>query len=197
MTRVPVVPRMKRRTIEERAAFIAREHPEAWAGKEPMPVDFMFECELLKRTGVRPIYTDLLQNGIKAHGYTNSQQKLSIINKAVVDDLSERGRRFFRSTVGHELGHCHVHVPLEKWQASLQIVGVGMLRDRAGMETCEDPEWQAWCFCQGLCMPRHLVEKAAEKYGTGEPGIHSMMDMFDMNYSFVTSRLRSLKMIPR
>lgn len=197
MAKVPVVPRMKRRTIEERAERIAREYPEAWAGKEPMPVDFMFDSELPKRTSIRPLFTSLRPYGIQAHGYTNSQQKISIIDEGVSNNFSVQGRRFFRSTIGHELGHCYLHVPLEKWQESLQVVGLGMHRDREDMATCEDPEWQAWCFCQGICMPRHLVEKAAQKYGTGEPGIQAMMDMFDMNYKFVASRLRSLNLIPR
>lgn len=197
MAKVPVVPPMKRKHIEMKAENLVRENfPQAWSGSEPVPVDFLFDYGL-KDLGIKTLYGDVRSWGVQAHGYTNSTQKISIIDRTLADSDTIKGRRFFRSTVGHELGHCYLHVPLERWRESLQVMGVSLNRERSHLKAFEDPEWQAWCFCKGLCMPSHLVQRYAERYGTGDKGIYAMMEGFDMNRTFVISRLRSLKMIPR
>jgi hypothetical protein len=197
MAKVPVVTPLSAAKIERIAGGIASGYTNAWKGKEPVPVDLIFECDL-DSLGIDSLYTDLAaQMGILAHGYTNSTKKVSIINNAVVDYNTAKGRRFFRATVGHELGHCFLHVKLAGFQASLQIAGIGFKRERSDLKPFEDPEWQAWRFCKALCMPEHLVMDCVRKFGFETPGINAMIKVFDMNYSFVISRLRDLKILPR
>lgn len=198
MSQVPVVPPMKSSAIEARAQdIVKRLYPDALRGKKPVPVDHFFECIIPDMMGVRTSYMDLGASGImNAEGYTNASERVSIVDRRLLDESSPRGRRRFRATVGHEAGHCVLHVPLTHWQASLLLVGRGMKRERASLRAFEDPEWQAWRFCHGLCMPAPLVSHLADKYGTGPSGIDAIQETCDVNRSFVMARLRMLKLIP-
>lgn len=198
MARVPVVPSLKSSTIEQKAENLIRGYnPRLLSIEEPIPVDRIFELYIPERTGIRTMYTELDKFGItNAEGYTNARQRLSIVDQSLADDFTPTGSRRFRSTVGHETGHCMLHVNLERWQQSLHIVGEGMKRERGDLKPYEDPEWQAWRFCQALCMPAAAVKKMVERYGIGEEGIQALVARFDMNRLFVRARLRSLKLLP-
>lgn len=198
MSEVPIVPRMFPKAIEQKANTLLRKYPDAYSGSCPVPVDLIFENDLEDVLGVRVIYTDIKSLlGFNVLGYTNSTEKVSAIHSTVANNPTEAGRRFFRSTVGHEIGHCCLHVPLERWRTSLQVAGIGLYRTSQNIAPVDDPEWQAWCFCQALCMPARLVNKMVAKYGVGQSGVDALVDAFDMSYSFVNSRLRSLKLMPR
>ena len=193
---VPVVPPLSGNQIEQQANKIVSMYPDAWAGKEPVPVDFIFDHDI-KALGIKPLFTDLSVQGRDAYGFTDGINKSSMISDAVANDTSVVGRRFFRSTVGHELGHVYLHVPYGQFHASLQAAGIGFMRERSNMRAWEDPEWQAWRFCKALCMPAHLVHSIVKKFGTNQQGIDALKEAFDMNYSFVMSRIRELQILPR
>lgn len=194
MPTVPVVPPLRTIQIESRAEdIIKRLYPDAWSGKTPVPVDHFFEIILPETLGIRTCYTNLEGFGVSAQGYTNSTSKVSMVDSRISDDSTKHGKRYFRSTVGHESGHCVLHVPLQSWQQSLQMAGVGMKRERSTMEAYEDPEWQAWKFCEAFCMPRHLMQKKVRDWGTTPTAIKALADFFDVNESFIRTRLRALK----
>lgn len=198
MAKVPVVTGLTAVEIDKKAEeLVERLYPSAWAGNMPVPVDHFFEIVIPNQFGIRTMYTNLQQFGIVAEGYTNAQQKLSLVDQGIADDFSATGRRRLRSTAGHEGGHCILHVPLATWQQSLQLAGKGMMRERSTLRAYEDPEWQAWRFCLAFCMPSHLTRAMVEKVGTGYQGMLAMADYFDMNMSFIKARLRSLRLIPR
>ena len=196
MPKVPVVPSLKIRDIEKKANEVSYGYSASWNGLEPVPVDLIFDYDI-KHLGVRTLYTNLLAQGISAYGYTDGINKISMIDEAVANNYTVAGRRFFRSTAGHESGHCFLHVPYGAIHASLQSQGYNFKRDRSNLKPWEDPEWQAWRFCKALCMPEHLVRALVRKYDTKKSGILVMVEAFDMSFSFVQGRLRDLKLLPR
>lgn len=198
MASVPIVPPMKSAQIENKAMTVLRTCcPHVLESVVPTPVDQIFELYIPEIVHIRTMYTNLKDHGIMdADGYTNARQRISLVDMDLSDDFSDRGRRRFRATVGHEAGHCFLHVDLRRWQQSLQLVGKGMKRDRSSLKFFEDPECQAWRFCHALCMPERSVRLMVKKYGCGEDAIRIMVRVFDMNHSFVETRLRMLKIIP-
>lgn len=198
MAKVPIVIPLKASEIELKAQQLLKKfYPETLDNITPTPVDKIFEFVLPQLPiPIKCSYTSLQQLGIDAEGYTNAVNRISIIDEKIANDYSVPGRRRFRSTAGHEIGHCVLHVPLCQWQASLQTAGFGMKREQSSLRPFEDCEWQAWRFCHALCMPAQHVYAAVSMFGTGYNGITAMTDLFDMNRSFVESRLRILKLIP-
>lgn len=198
MSRVPIVPPMKCSTIEYKAhELVKRHYPDALQGKRPVPVDHFFEIVVPDLVGVNTSYTKLTELGVtNAEGYTNASLRISIVDQELADDFSQRGRRRFRATTGHETGHCVLHVPLARWQASRLLIGQGMKRERAFLKSFEDPEWQAWRFCHGFCMPAKLVFAIADRFKRREDITSALMDTCDVNFSFAEVRLRMLKIIP-
>lgn len=198
MGSVPIVPPLSKVNIEQKAEnFLCRYLPEIWTVRMPVPVDNIFENIIPDLTGIKVTYTNLSGFGItNAEGYTNARQKISMVDSALSDDFSITGRRRFRSTVGHEIGHCILHVGLDKWQQSLLINGQGMKRERSDLKAYQDPEWQAWKFCQALCMPEKLTRKIFMQYNESEDIVEFLSDWFDMSYSFVRTRLKALKLNP-
>lgn len=195
---VPVVPALSKKKIEDRVAGIVREqYPDAWKGLEPIPVDDLYEFVAPSMLGISVDYRDLSSMGLKVEGWTNSDQKVSYVDSAIAQNFSVAGRRYYRSTVGHELGHCFLHMHLGRWRASRQFLGLSLHRDRRLLKPYEDPEWQAWHFCKELCAPQHLVQRLAAKYHKNTATMmDAMIETFDMSYSFIESRLRSLKLSP-
>lgn len=197
MSEVPIVPPMKASTIEKKAEEILRRYyPTVFTAPSSTPVDNFFEFIIPEFDCIKTSYTNLNMLGIAAECYTNATQKISIIDESLANDFTPWGRRRFRATVGHESGHCILHVPLCRWQASLQVIGKGMHRERSTMKVFEDPEWQAWRFAHAFCMPARTVIKAVNKWGTGPEGINALVETFDMNPAFVRTRLKMLKIIP-
>lgn len=195
MGKVPIVPPLSGSQIEKAADKILKEFcPQIWRSREPVPVDGIFEIYIPQKLGLRTAYTMLQNLGINAEGYTNARQKISLVDKNLADDYSQRGTRRFRATTGHETGHCVLHVPLQgRWQKSLQLVGLGMKREQSDLKPMEDPEWQAWRFCQALCMPASLVRHMVSQFGVDYHGVTMTKERFNMSRSFVMARLKSLK----
>ena len=108
MNEVPIVPKLNKNKIESKTDEIVRSiYPDAWKGVEPVPIDQLFEIDAPLLLQIKTDYADLTTSfGIDAHGYTELTKRISIVNAAVADDYSENGRRFYRATTGHELGHC-------------------------------------------------------------------------------------------
>jgi hypothetical protein len=142
--------------IDEMARSIIKKfQPEAL--EEPMPFDIerFFECEVEKITGVRSDYRTLPP---EIHGYTDSGAMESVISSDLMDDSFQI--LFARSTMGHETGHCLIHVP--EFRMKKEILrsihdgchndGLRMYRETE-IPVYMNPEWQAWRFSGALLMP--------------------------------------------
>ncbi len=176
----------KRRTI-----FVSKCCPDAWQGKEPVPVEALFEFDIPHLFGIETGYQDLSRMDIRAHGYTDLVRSVSYVDSKVADDCSESGRKFFRSTIAHEMGHCLLHVPLNMASEFRNSKGVWMLREQKNLRAFEDPEWQAWEMAKNICMPEHLVTSIVRHYGP-HLATNVMVDTFDVSYTFAQSRLKGL-----
>jgi hypothetical protein len=166
-----------------------------WIGKGATPVEMIFEDVLQEHFGIRTGYTDLNWFcGPFTHAYTDAKKRISMVDKSLSDATDWYSYRELRSTLGHAIGHCILHIPMGYWEKCIQKAGARM----SWPEVCEsdDSEWQAWRFCGAICMPRHLVWEMVRKVGTDRHGISAMSDSFAVNEWFVKERLRSLKICP-
>src|ERR1043165_8373942 len=78
--------------------------PDALNKPQPFEVERFFENELERLTGVRFDYQDLRY---PVHGYTDSDQMISVVASSLADDPSKYF--FFRATIAHEIGHAVQH----------------------------------------------------------------------------------------
>lgn len=164
--------------------------------EEPLPFDIerFFECEMEKITGVVPDYKKL-PPGI--YGYTDSGTMESVISSDLMDNPSQLF--FARSTIGHETGHCLIHVSeFRVKKAILKSIhdkchgdGLRMYRE-SDIPTYMNPEWQAWRFAGALLMPRTAIEIGI-KHGGNE---RDLARWFQVNPPFLRTRLRALKIEP-
>lgn len=162
MDKVPVVRPLSRVKIENLAMNILREfQPEALRGKflQPVNVEAIFEIYIPGQVDVKTGYTDLSRLiGSEILGYTNAAKKVSFVDCSLSDATERAALRRFRSTVGHEGGHCLLHVPLLQAFRSLSLKGEGLYRvSRSDIEAYQDPEWQAWEFARAIMMPKSLI----------------------------------------
>src|SRR5882762_10119244 len=86
--------------------LIQKYQPEALLKPQPFDVERFFENELEALTGVRADYQELR---FPVHGYTDSDQMISVIATSLAEDPSKY--TFFRATIAHEIGHAIQHVP--------------------------------------------------------------------------------------
>ncbi len=194
MDKVPVVRPLSRVKIENLAMNILREfQPEALRGNFPQPVDVeaIFEIYIPSQVDVETGYTDLCRLiGSEILGYTNAAKKVSFVDSSLSDATDRATLRRFRATVGHEGGHCMLHVPLLQVFRSMSIKGDGLFRaNRTDIEAFRNPEWQAWEFARAIMMPKALVVDYHERRFT----INEMSDQFDVNPAFLQVRLQTLK----
>jgi hypothetical protein len=197
LDKVPVVPPKSRRDIEKLALLTLQAfQPEALKGKLPPPVDVegIYELYIPTIVDVRTGYGDLstLLGRTDVLGFTHAPQKISLVDSSLSDAIDQVTLRRFRATVGHEGGHCIIHVPLLQVFKSLSIdLGEDILyrQNRNKLRPFEDPEWQAWEFARALIMPRPLVIDYRERGFTSE----EMANCFEVNPAFLRVRLQTLK----
>ena len=194
---VPVVPGLSRRDIEIRATLLLKESEqlEAVRGGNPVDIETIFELYIPGRYRVETGYTDLNFLGPGVLGYTDASKRISCVDKSLSDSDDTPTRRRFRSTVGHEAGHCIYHVSVLSFFKSSLLKGNvdGLYRaERAQIPAFKDPEWQAWEFARACLMPHELVLKYCER----SYSLRDMAKCFDVNPRFIEVRLDTLKIKP-
>lgn len=192
--RVVVAQARSGRSIDDIALSIVRRfQPEVLSKPMPFDIERFFECALEDFAGVRSDYQEL-QPGI--HGYTDSDEKESVISIGLVEAEDVFSRRFRRSTTGHESGHAVLHVPeFRARKAKLRFLHDGQqvnlrLYRAEHVPTYQNPEWQADRFSGALLMPEQSVRIALRQGCT----VEDLSDVFDVHPAFVRSRLRALKL---
>lgn len=171
--------------------IIAKYQPEVLRGGKAFDVHRFVDNQLEDETGVDPIYSNELPSEV--YGLTDSANMEVIFPVDLATDDSSV--RFFRSTLAHETGHCKLHVPQLQ-----QINRVQIFKQKKGDDSIKlyrrdniplycNPEWQAWRFAGALLMPedplRVMVREGAS--------LHEIADTFEVNISFVNTRLKALK----
>lgn len=173
------------------ANIIAKYQPEVLKGGKAFDVHWFVDTKLEDETGVDPIYSSELPPEV--YGLTDSANMEVIFPVDLATDYSSV--RFFRSTLAHESGHCKLHVPQLQ-----QINRVQIFKQKKGDDSIKlyrqdniplycNPEWQAWRFAGALLMPevplRMMVRDGAS--------LQEIADNFEVNVSFVNTRLKALK----
>ncbi len=193
MKKVTVVPGLRRRDIEKMVIDVLKEiQPRALEGKEPVDIEYFYECIIPEQHEVRTGYTDLSNLGAGIIGYTDSVNRISIVDKTLSDATHKPGLRRFRTTVAHESFHCIHHVPILSYFRAVSKEETNILYrvEKSQIKTYQDPEWQAWEFARSCLMPRHLVVKGYERGFSDK----DFAEMFDVNPAFVRTRLKTLKL---
>lgn len=181
--------------IESRASILGSRYEAAWNGREPMPLQHIFENDLDKDFGFRSFYANFKTIGFGVLGYTDVKRKICAISSELANDHSMNGRKIFRAAIAHELGHCSLHSETPHLETSSQVGCCPHLRSLNSAPS-KNPEWQAWRFALALCMPKHLVEGYVRLLGCTSQSISAMSDIFDVSRTFVQIRLRSLGYMP-
>ncbi|MFW5489427.1 MAG: ImmA/IrrE family metallo-endopeptidase [Desulfovibrio sp.] len=193
-TTVPVVPPKSRPTIQREAAcFLKKWIPEAIRSEEPIEIDYIYDVILTEHYEIKTGYIDLSSLGIGRGilGFTDAETRQSWITSSLADATDTVGRRRFRATVGHEIGHCIMHVPyLEKFRsASSRNCGELCRACRSDLPAYKDPEWQAWEYGDELLMPTVLLKKLIKE----GKNVQDLAKNFDLNPGYIKTRLKKLK----
>lgn len=168
---------------------VTKFQPQMLNSLQAFEVQRFFECELWSETGISCDYQQL---PFGAYGMTEIDGMRCVICSSLLNNTD--GGRFLRSTIGHEIGHCYLHVPEFRLRKLVQFIndsGSTALprRDEDSVKIYMRPEWQANRFSGALLMPRPSVELAIANGHTAA----DMCDIFDVHLPFVNSRLRGLK----
>ncbi len=194
--RVPVVPGLSRNDIEYAAVLLLQQigQQEALQGKCPVDIEEIFEFYIPDSLGIKTGYTDLSRLGNNILGYTDASEKISLVDKTLIDADDNPTLRRCRATIAHESGHCLQHVAILNIFKSLSSRGDERLyrAERTEIPAYRDPEWQAWEFARACLMPRSLIMK----YHSKGYSLEDMAECFDLNPAFIDVRLRTLKIKP-
>lgn len=114
-----------------------------------------------------------------------------LVSENVWDELELPAPRshYARSTVGHELGHAVLHVPVLRRR--LLLSDVLARTQRANLRAYEDPEWQAWAFAGAILIPSSTLRMLEVQHGRISPDLVSTT--FEVSTSMAQSHLRRLK----
>jgi hypothetical protein len=171
--------------------LIERYQPEALNKPQEFDIERFFENALEPMTGVRADYQDL---GLPVHGYTDSDQKISVVDTSLAENPSQRNR--FRATVAHEVGHAILHVgqfrrrkEVLRFTHDCEDVSLRMYREDE-IPAYMNPEWQAWRFAKALLMPEKMFRMA---HATGI-NLHQLAVTFGVSVDFARQRLKDLRL---
>jgi predicted transcriptional regulator len=171
--------------------IIKQYQPEALQQPQEFDIERFYENALEKFTGVRPDYQDL---GLPVHGYTDSDQQISVVDTALAENPSQRNR--FRATVAHEVGHAILHVQqfrkrkeLLRFTHDCEDVSLRMYREDE-IPAYVNPEWQAWRFAKAILMPEKTFRMA---HATGMD-LRKLAATFGVSVDFARQRLRDLRL---
>lgn len=114
-----------------------------------------------------------------------------LVSEAVWEGLEAPASKshYARSTVGHEIGHAVLHVPVLRRR--LLVHDVLARTQRSSLRAYEDPEWQAWTFAGTILMPRMALNMLQ---GNETPLLtETVSSTFEVSTGMVHSHLRRLK----
>lgn len=191
--KVPVVPPYSRDDLISQAAAFRKKWCKNASIIGPTAVDYLFEIIIPRHYGIKTEYIDFDEcgYGMETLGYTDAEKMESYVSSRLIDATDVSGIRLCRSTTGHEIGHCVLHVPyLAGFISRARGKGVELFRaNRKDIPAYLDPEWQAWEFSDELLMPsdqlRFLVGEGAS--------IAELANTFNVNPAYVQTRLEKLK----
>jgi len=175
--------------IDELALSVVRKfQPEMLTRLQSFEVERFFEVEVPGFTGINIDYQRL---GWGVHAYTDISEMKCVVSLDLMNNLEQRP--FLNSTLAHEIGHCHMHVPeflRRKADAKFVHDGTHALRlyRQEALKTFENPEWQAWRYAGALMMPAQSVRIAIE----GGLTVRDLATVFSVYQPFVLTRLRAL-----
>ena len=117
-------------------------------------------------------------------------ERVVVLNQRHLELLEAKGGRLRRYTVGHELGHWHLHA-VEIRSGSLSLFDGERIWCRDGSS---DPvERQAEMFSAALLMPRDRLRAALPKSPwRGWPWVYRLADAFVVNVTPMVIRLEKL-----
>lgn len=192
-----VVPGMSRAQIENEAnALLKRLQPDAYSGDTLVDVETVYDVYIVTEHGIKTGYRDLSKYASNILGFTNAKDKVSFVDKSLIDSDDPVIRRRCRATIGHEIGHCLYHVPIlqDYISFSLRDNPNGFCRkEKSLIKAYEDPEWQAWEFAGAFLMPKTLIMECIQD----SLSRNDIAEKFDVNPSFVDVRLKyQLKINP-
>lgn len=107
-----------------------------------------------------------------------------VLRKDQFDLLFGGGRMAYRvrSTVGHELCHALLHVPV-MWDRMVADYQFSRVR-RGTLPAYRDPEWQAWCFAGCLLVPPKVLNEHCNGWT-----IQRVSDVFAVSTSLVRNHV--------
>ena len=165
--------------------------PKALEQPQEFDIERFYENALEALTSVRGDYQDL---GLPVHGYTDSDQQISVVDTALAENRSKRNR--FRATVAHEVGHAVLHVKqfrrrkeILRFTHDCEDVSLRMYREDE-IPAYANPEWQAWRFAKALLMP----EKTFRMAHASGMNISQLGATFGVSVDFARLRLRDLRL---
>jgi Zn-dependent peptidase ImmA (M78 family) len=173
-------------------SVVANYQPEMLSEPQQFEAQRFLECELENLTQISYDYQELQFN---VHGYTDIEGMECVICSSLVDNPNQK--RFLRSTIAHELGHCFLHVPEFRHRKQLTRFIHNdenanlQLRREDNIPLYANPEWQAFRFAGALLIPKASLEIALSQKASKE----DLCDIFGVNPAFLNSRLRALKML--
>lgn len=191
--RVPIAKPTSGAAIDLKALDLLKQYqPSTLSKPSPFDVEAFFELDLEDLTGIKTDYRKL-PHGI--HGFTDSDKKLCVVSRELMDGQNKNCRYYARSTIAHEISHALIHVPqFREKKATLRSVhdnnhaSLKMYR-QDDIPLYKNPEWQAWRYAGAVLMPeapfRELVMNGA--------CIREMADVFQVNPAFVQTRAKALK----
>lgn len=181
-----------RQSIASQAKRLTVRFPELRQNSSVLDVEYLFDVILPGEYGIKTEYADLSRRfpGKNVLGFTDPENKECLIDAALYEDISTSGRRRFRATVGHEAGHCLLHVRDREISSSVSVGGRGFFRaKRKDIPAYRDPEWQAWEYGDELLMPQ---DQLAAQVKSGK-SLFELAEFFDVNPKYVETRMRKLK----
>jgi hypothetical protein len=113
MTKVLKVPGLSRKRIEAFTDRLLRAvDPEGYQGESPVDIETIYEFYVPEAFNIQVEYCDLTQLGPNILGFTYAPSKKSFISDKLIDATDRPTIRRCRATIGHEIGHCCLHIPV-------------------------------------------------------------------------------------
>ena len=168
--------------------------PEVLASPQPVPIARLVD-EILPRSGIHfyPATGEELGNREAATDPTGGKgdEIVVLVEQRYYDALfshSRDGNRA-RSTVGHELGHVFLHVPMVRdLRAQHSGQNVMLARAKRGdLAAFEDAEAQAWAFARFFLMPTQAL---LTRLRAGQFGVAGT---FGVSEAMLQSRLKRMR----
>jgi hypothetical protein len=189
---VKAIGRSRKQVDAMALAVIKNYQPEMLCSLQAFNIQDFFELEL---PAFRGITTDFKTLSGSIHAYTDINELRCVVSLELMESQHiTHQRRFLRSTLSHETGHCDIHVPefrfrkaIAKFVHDKNHQTLRMYREEV-VPPYANPEWQAWRYAGSLMMPEQSVLLALNERCSKA----DLCEIFDLNLPFVETRLRAL-----